>query len=82
MAFMADELQTDPPPAVHCLGEITAPTLVVVGDRDLDVVAAIGDVLADGVPGARKVTLAGADHLLPLRVPGRLHDVLAEHLSR
>jgi 3-oxoadipate enol-lactonase len=80
--FMADELEVEEPSAIPRLGEITAPTLVVLGDRDLDAVAAIGRLLADRIPAARLVTLTGADHIVPLRVPDRLHVLLAAHLGR
>lgn len=79
-AFMADEQEVEEPSAIPRLGEVTAPTLVVLGDRDLDAVAAIGRLLADRIPDARLVTLTGADHILPLRVPDRLHALLVPHL--
>ena len=79
-AFMANEQEIEEPSAIPRLGEITAPTLVVLGDRDLDAVATIGRLLADRIPAARLVTLTGADHILPLRVPDRLHALLVPHL--
>jgi 3-oxoadipate enol-lactonase len=79
-AFMADELEVEEPSALPRLGEIRVPTLVVLGDRDLDAIEAIGRLLAERIPGARLVTLGPADHLLPLRVPERLHALLVEHL--
>ena len=78
--FMADELETELPSAIPRLPEIAVPTLVVVGDQDQATVAAIGDVLAKSIPGAILVRLDGADHLLPLRVPAVLHDLLLKHL--
>ncbi len=81
-AFMADEQEIEEPSAIPRLGEVTAPTLVVLGDRDIDAVAAIGRLLADRIPDARLVTLTGADHILPLRVPDRLHALLTTHLAR
>jgi pimeloyl-ACP methyl ester carboxylesterase len=80
-AFMRDEMEIEEPSAVDRLGEINAPTLVVLGDRDVAPVTDIGRRLADGVPGARQVTVAGADHMLPLRVPERLTALLLEHLA-
>lgn len=75
-----DEWDVEEPSALPRLGEITVPTLVVLGDRDVDAITAIGDLLAARIPGARRVMLAGADHLLPLRVPDQLAALLAEHL--
>jgi pimeloyl-ACP methyl ester carboxylesterase len=79
--FLLDEREVEEPSAVDRLGQITAPTLVVLGDRDIDAIAAIGDLLASRIPGARLVTLPGADHILPLRVPQQLAGLLADHLG-
>jgi 3-oxoadipate enol-lactonase len=79
--FMRDEMEIDEPPAVDRLAEITVPTLVVLGDRDVEPIGDIGRRLVDGIPGARCATLAGADHMLPLRVPGEFTDVLLRHLG-
>ncbi|MFI2645146.1 alpha/beta fold hydrolase [Streptomyces sp. NPDC018610] len=62
------------------LGEITAPTLVVHGDRDHPEIAAIAGRLVTGIPGARGETIADADHYLPLRTPARLTELLRTHL--
>ena len=81
-AFLCEELDVPEPSAIPRLDEITAPTLVVLGDRDLAAIEQIGRLLAERVPGASLVTLTGADHLLPLRVPDRLHALLVDHLGR
>jgi 3-oxoadipate enol-lactonase len=78
--FMRDELETEEPPALDRLGGIARPALVVLGDQDLDAVAAIGRHIAHGIPGARLVTLEKADHMLPLRVPAELTALLRDHL--
>ncbi len=79
--MMEDELEIEEPSAVPRLGEITAPTLVVLGDRDEQSITDIGHLYAAKIPGARLQMLAGADHLLPLRVPQQLGDLLLEHLA-
>lgn len=68
------------PPASARLGEITAPTLVVVGDRDVDDIRRIADVLTAGIPGAREETIAGAAHLPPLERPDEFTSVLLRFL--
>jgi 3-oxoadipate enol-lactonase len=80
--FMRDEQETEEPSAVERLKDVAVPTLVVLGDRDLDAITEIGTLLADGIPGARKVTVENADHMLPLRAPDRLVELLHEHLSQ
>lgn len=81
-AAMIDDSRAEPEPdARGRLVEIAAATLVVLGDRDLPEITRIGSILAAGIPDARLVTLEGADHLLPLRVPERLHRELVAHLA-
>jgi pimeloyl-ACP methyl ester carboxylesterase len=78
--LLEDELEADEPSAVPRLGEVAVPTLVVLGADDLGVITDIGDLLAAEIPGARRVMLAGADHILPLRAPDELASLLADHL--
>ena len=80
--FLQDADEVEEPAAEPRLAEIGVPTLVVLGDQDVDAIADIGRRYARGIPGARLVTLAPADHLLPLRVPDELHPLLLEHLDR
>jgi 3-oxoadipate enol-lactonase len=79
--LVADDLEVDEPSAIPRLAEVTAPTLVVLGADDLDVITEIGDLLATRIPNARRVMLDGADHILPLRVPDELTALLVEHLG-
>lgn len=79
--FMRDEMEVEEPAAIGRLGEIEAPTLVVLGDRDVDPITDIGRILATGIPGAHSETLAGADHMLPMRVPQELIKLLLPHLA-
>jgi len=80
-SFMRDEMAVDEPAAVDRLGEITAPTLVVLGEADIEAISDIGRRLVAGIDGARSTTLAGADHMLPLRVPDQLVELLLAHLG-
>jgi len=74
--FMRDEQEIEEPSAVPRLEEVGAPTLVVLGDSDVDPITDIGALLANRIPGARSETLAGADHMLPLRTPDRLVELI------
>jgi pimeloyl-ACP methyl ester carboxylesterase len=69
------------PPASERLGEIAAPTLVVVGDEDVDDMKQIADVLAAGIPGARKVTMPETAHLPPLERPQEFNRILLDFLQ-
>lgn len=69
------------PPASARLGEVRVPTLVVFGDEDVPDMREIADRLERGIPGARKVVVAGAAHLLPMERPDDLNRLLLEFLG-
>ena len=60
------------------LGDVTAPTTVVYGDRDRVVPPSVGERLAEALPNARVHRVEGAGHLLPIEHP----DALAEAIRR
>ncbi|GAA2808586.1 alpha/beta hydrolase [Kitasatospora sp. CM 4170] len=64
------------------LGTITAPTLVVHGDRDHPEIGVIAERLAADLPVAHARRIPDADHYLPLRTPERLTELLLAHLAR
>jgi len=77
--FLADnDLELPPPPTYARLGEIRVPTVVVRGDREYPMVAECSDAIAERIPGSRRILIPGADHMLPLRVPGRLAEIIAD----
>jgi pimeloyl-ACP methyl ester carboxylesterase len=61
------------------LRRITAPTLVVHGDRDRMVDPSGARATAAAIPGARLVTIAGMGHDLPAGAWPRLTDLIADH---
>lgn len=78
-----EELYRSPEvPTIERLGEITAPTLVVLGQADLDSVAAAGEVLANGIRGAATVVVPDADHLVPTRRPAEFNRIVLDFLAR
>ena len=48
------------------LAAIRCPTLVVHGTADQNVPLAMGELVANGVPGAGIVRIEGADHFMPV----------------
>jgi len=68
------------PPALLRLGQIDVPTLVLTPDHDPPYMRRVGDLIARGVPEARKVTIAGADHVVNLRQPQRFNDEVVRFL--
>ena len=61
------------------LRQITAPTLVVHGDRDLIVHPSGGLATAAAIPGARLVSIAGMGHHLAPQLLPRLADLISHH---
>jgi 3-oxoadipate enol-lactonase len=82
---LPDPPPTSPPPlapsALQRLGDIAIPTLVVIGDEDVDDMKQIADVLAEGIPGARKITLPDTAHMIPLERPQEFNRILLDFLQ-
>ena len=70
------------PPAVERLAELQAPTLVIVGERDVPDIRRMAELLAKGIPGASQIVMPGAGHLPNVEVPKEFNRVLAGFLDR
>jgi pimeloyl-ACP methyl ester carboxylesterase len=67
--------------ATRRLHEITAPTLVIVGDKDVPTVLEAADVLADSIPNARKAVIEDAAHLPNLEHPEEFNRLVLDFLQ-
>ena len=76
----APEQELDPP-AVGRLGEINSPTLVVVGDADIQPIHEKADFLVSNIRGAKKVVIHDAAHLPNLEHPERFNRILVDFLN-
>ena len=81
-AWLTEEFEQREPSAVDRLGEITQPTVLVVGDRDYPVIEEITALVVERIPGARRIDVPEADHYVPLRVPDLVSDLIAEQVER
>lgn len=63
------------------LGRITAPTLILHGDRDLMVAASGGKATAAAITGARHMTIPGMRHHLPDSLTPDLLRPILDHLN-
>ena len=63
------------------LGEIAAPTLVLVGEHDEETPLAYAEALASGIRGARLQIIPGAGHISNLEAPEAVNAALWEHLA-
>jgi pimeloyl-ACP methyl ester carboxylesterase len=66
--------------AADRLSEIKRPTLVILGDQDIDLVLTIGKATAKGIVGSRLEVLEGADHLPQMDAPAKVNALLREFL--
>jgi pimeloyl-ACP methyl ester carboxylesterase len=57
------------PPAALRLAQVDVPTLVLIPDHDPPYMRRVGDLIARGVPEARKVVVEDADHVVNVRRP-------------
>lgn len=74
-------LQRPPSPRpAKRLAEIKAPTLLILGDRDVPRIKAVVETLAKEVSGARKVVIAGAGHMVSMEKPEEFNRALLEFL--
>lgn len=67
--------------AARRLPEITAPTLVILGDRDVPVIRSIAEKIAAEVPGARKVVIQGAGHMVNMERPEAFDEAVLGFLA-
>ena len=68
------------PPAIGRLHEITAPTLVVVGDKDAPTVLEAAALLTDSIPNAQKAVIHDAAHLPNLEHPEEFNRLVLDFL--
>jgi pimeloyl-ACP methyl ester carboxylesterase len=76
-------LQRSPkPPAARRLGDVKAPTLLVLGDRDVPQIRATVEALERGIAGSRKVVIAGAGHMVNMEKPEAFNEELLAFLGK
>lgn len=68
------------PPAIERLAEVRVPTLIVVGDQDVDDVLSIADVLATGIRRAGKIVVPGTGHMLNMEQPETFNRLVLDFL--
>jgi len=79
--FAQSQLLNPDPPAFDRLPEIHVPTSLVIGDLDYPMVVDCSNAIGADVVGCRMIIVQGADHMLPLREPERLAELIAAALT-
>lgn len=69
------------PPAVGRLSEVQVPTLIIVGDQDVEIILKIADTLEKGIAGAKKVVIPGTAHHLNMEKPEEFNRVVIDFLE-
>ena len=64
------------------LREISAPTLVLVGELDEETPLAYAQALAEGIAGAELHVIPAAGHLTPFEAPLAVAALIGDHLQR
>lgn len=76
------KLQVSPdPPAFKRLSEIRVPTLLIIGDRDVEGMRLIVERLHGMIPGSEKVVIPGADHIVNASRPEEFNQAVYNFLA-
>lgn len=69
------------PSAAKRLQDINAPTLVVVGEKDLPDFHVIAELLNKDIPHVQKFNLIGTGHMANMEAPEQFNEIVLEFLS-
>ncbi len=70
------------PPAAGRLSEITAPTLIVLGDKDDPSILEIGEILHASIAGSEQAIIENAAHMLNMERPEAFNILVLDFLER
>ncbi|MBF8306144.1 MAG: alpha/beta hydrolase [Acidobacteria bacterium] len=79
--WSSDPYQGPVRPASERIAEVRVPTLVIAGERDAEQARANYDRWARGIPGAKKVVVPGAAHLVNIDQPREFVRIVLEFLK-
>jgi pimeloyl-ACP methyl ester carboxylesterase len=68
------------PPAIGRLAEIRAPTLVLIGGRDIADLRRIATLLDRGIPHSRQVVIPEAGHIINMEAQAKFNRIVAAFL--
>ena len=71
----------DNPPPFERLSELRKPTLIIVGDRDVPAQILLVDNIHSHIPGSKKITIQGADHIPNMSGRDEFNKIVLEFLS-
>ncbi|MGC1212109.1 MAG: alpha/beta hydrolase [Micromonospora sp.] len=74
--FAIGDMQRADPPSFDRLGEIDVLSTLIVGDREHHSVLGCATAVAERLPRCRHTVVPGVDHMVPLRLPELIVDVV------
>jgi pimeloyl-ACP methyl ester carboxylesterase len=75
-------LETMPnPPAIDRLSQIKAPTLIIVGNRDVADIHEICGLLRARIPGAKEIVIEGSGHIVNMENPEEFNRAVLDFLG-
>lgn len=80
-ALGSQRFQRPDPPAFDRLGEITAPSVIMVGDLDRPGLIESNEQAAARIPGCTLIRMAGADHYPTVRDPELVLETIRIHCA-
>jgi 3-oxoadipate enol-lactonase len=78
-AWPSEEFQQEDETVFGRLAEITAPTVIMVGDKDRPPLIASNAEAARGIPGCELIRMPGVDHYPTVREPKLVTDTILRH---
>jgi len=68
-------------PSIQRLSEITAPTLIVIGERDVPDIHGVANVLKENIVGAKKTIIEGAGHIVNMEKSEAFNRIVLDFLA-
>jgi len=78
-AFPGQRFQRPDPPSFDRLDEITAPSVIMVGDRDRAALIESNEQAAARIPGCALIRMPGVDHYPTVRDPAKVLDTIRSY---
>ena len=70
------------PPAMNVLDRINIPTLIVIGEYDLEACIEIADIMEEKIEGSTKVSMEGAGHCMNMDKPEEFNRIVIDFIKK
>jgi 3-oxoadipate enol-lactonase len=80
-AWSYDEFEQEGEPAFDRLGDLRAPTVLMVGDTDNPALIKCDELAAARIPGCELIRMPGVDHYPTIREPGLVLRTIIRHCA-